>query len=325
MKRPHLWFIVQAIVSATLLFLLMRSLDLGALRQLFAQLPLWFYGVSLAVVLGGQVVYAWRWRLLLESAGVHAPFPLVLRQYFIGIFLNNFFPSTVGGDVAKVYLLGREYGYRPVTASVLLDRMLGLGLLALCATIVLWSVTLPAPVLAAARLAVTAIAAASVLVLLITAVGTGGLPARLAWMGKSAVSIAESVQRLRFDMAAALTHPWLVAQALAVVAGYFVAIGAVYVGFTEIQRGVIPPLLLTTGIAMAIALLSNVPITLNGLGLREQLHATLLLPLGIPPEVAVGLSLLLYGHLVIASLIGLLFWSRIGFAASDPQPAQSIR
>ena len=39
--------------------------------------------------------------LLLTASGVHIPFATVVRQYFIGIFLNNFLPSTVGGDVAK--------------------------------------------------------------------------------------------------------------------------------------------------------------------------------------------------------------------------------
>jgi uncharacterized protein (TIRG00374 family) len=320
-----LWFIIQAIVSVTLLMVLMRSLNLSALRELFVRLPLWFYGASLAVVLAGQVVYAWRWRLLLAAAGVSAPFSLVLRQYFIGIFLNNFFPSTVGGDVAKVYLLGRKHGYRPVTASVLLDRILGLGLLALCATVVLWSVSLPSAVLIAARLAVTAIAAASIVVLLIAAVGTGGLPNRLSWLGPGAVALAERIQRLRFDMAASLNQPALVAQAFAVVAGYFIAVGAVYVGFIDMQRAAAPPLALTTGIAMTIALLSNIPISLNGLGLREQLHATLLLPLGVAPEAAVALSLLLYGHLVVASLIGLVFWSRMGFIPDVAPPYQSTR
>jgi len=42
--------------------------------------------------------------------------------------------------------------------------------------------------------------------------------------------------------------------------------------------------------------------------LREQLHASLMAPLGIAPEIAVAISLLLYAHLVVASLIGLTFW-----------------
>jgi hypothetical protein len=38
------------------------------------------------------------------------------------------------------------------------------------------------------------------------------------------------------------------------------------------------------------------------------LHASLLSPLGISPEVAVAISLLIYAHLLVASLIGLAFW-----------------
>ena len=151
--------LVQAVLSMGLLVFLLRSLDLAAFRTLFARLPLWFYLLSLLVVLGGQVVYAWRWRLLLAEAGVRVPFLLTVRQYFIGTFLNNFLPSTVGGDVGKVYFLGRDHGYRVVMASVVLDRMLGLAMLAMWATVALWLFQMPSPVLAAARLAVTGIAA----------------------------------------------------------------------------------------------------------------------------------------------------------------------
>jgi hypothetical protein len=60
----------------------------------------------------------------------------------------------------------------------------------------------------------------------------------------------------------------------------------------------------------ATAVLSNIPISLNGLGLREQLHAALLAPLGIVPEVAVAISLLLYAHLIVMSVVGLVLWLR---------------
>src|SRR5262245_37626610 len=93
------WVLAQAIVTIVLLVILSRSLDLTALRALFARLPIAFYVASAAVILAGQVAYAWRWRLLLDAAGVRVPFRLVVRQYFIGIFVNNFLPSTVGGDV----------------------------------------------------------------------------------------------------------------------------------------------------------------------------------------------------------------------------------
>ena len=129
-RRSGYWLAAQALVTIVLLALLARSLDLPALRRLLTGLPASFYFISLGVVLAGQVAYAWRWRLLLRAAGVDVPFTNIVRQYFVGIFVNNFLPSTVGGDVAKVYYLGDRYGYRTVTASVAMDRVLGVGLLA---------------------------------------------------------------------------------------------------------------------------------------------------------------------------------------------------
>jgi uncharacterized protein (TIRG00374 family) len=302
------WMLVQAVLSMGLLAFLLQSLDLAAFRTLFARLPLWFYLLSLLVVLGGQVVYAWRWRLLLAEAGVRVPFLLTVRQYFIGTFLNNFLPSTVGGDVGKVYFLGRDHGYRVVMASVVLDRMLGLAMLAMWATVALWLFQMPSPVLSAARLAVTGIAALLAAILIVTGTGTGGLAARVAWLGPRGVALAEYLQQFRIDMAVSLRSPLLMLQAALAVIGYALAAGAVYVVFIRIQTGTAPPFMMTTGVVMATAVLSNIPVSLNGLGLREQLHALLLAPLGVPREVAVAVSLLFFGHLLVSSLFGAGFW-----------------
>ena len=308
--RSRPWLAVQAIVTIVLLAVLLRRLDLDALWALFQRLPLWFYLLSLAVVLAGQVAYAWRWRLLLSAAGVRAPFHLVLRHYFVGIFVNNFLPSTVGGDVAKVYYLGRDHGYRVVTASVAIDRLLGVGLLALLAAGALWASPVDAPRLTAAAVASTLIAGAALMLLLITSFGTGGLPERVARLGVRAVAAAGRLQRLRLAMAAPLASPAVIAKAALVVIGYAVAVTVIYLRFTQLQSGVSPPALAMFAVVTATTVLSNVPISLNGLGLREQLHASLLAPLGIAPEIAVAISLLLYGHLLVASLVGLGFWLR---------------
>jgi len=308
--RSRPWLAVQAIVTIVLLAVLLRRLDLDALWALFRGLPLWFYLLSLAVVLAGQVAYAWRWRLLLSAAGVPAPFSVVLRHYFVGIFVNNFLPSTVGGDVAKVYYLGRIHGYRVVTASVAIDRMLGVGLLALLAAGALWASPVEAPRLTAAAVASTFVAGAALLLLTITSFGTGGLPERVARLGARAVAAAGRLQRLRLDMAAPLASPAVIAKAALVVIGYAVAVTAIYLRFTQLQDANSPPALAMFAVVTATTVLSNVPISLNGLGLREQLHASLLAPLGIAPEIAVAISLLLYGHLLVASLVGLGFWLR---------------
>src|SRR5258705_2946631 len=156
--RKRLTFAAQCLVSAGLLFLLFRGLDLTALRSLFATMSLWFYLTSLAAVMGGQVLYAWRWKQVLAASGVPVTVGTAVQQYFIGIFLNNFFPSTVGGDMAKGYYLGRHHGYRPIAASIVLDRLLSIGLLAVLATAMYSIAPDPSPQFAAIPAIITAIA-----------------------------------------------------------------------------------------------------------------------------------------------------------------------
>jgi hypothetical protein len=110
-----------------------------------------------------------------------------VQQYFIGIFLNNFFPSTVGGDMAKVYYLGRHHGYRPIAASIVFDRLLSIGLLAVLATAMYWIAPDPSPQFVTTRAIITAIAACLIGGLVLAARGTGGLPQRLSRFGTLAV------------------------------------------------------------------------------------------------------------------------------------------
>src|SRR4051812_17764032 len=180
-------------------------------------MPIWFYLVSLFVVVSGQALYAWRWRVLLNASGVPVSVGVAVRQYFIGIFLNNFFPSTVGGDMAKVFYLGRQHGYRPVAASIVLDRLLSIGLLAVFAATLYWIAPDPSPRFVLTRGLVTAMAAALVVILVLAARGTGGLPRRVTPLGSTAVALAEGAQRFRHEMANAARRPVIVLQSAGVV------------------------------------------------------------------------------------------------------------
>jgi uncharacterized protein (TIRG00374 family) len=82
-----------------------------------------------------QLLSAVRWRLLLSAAGVEVPLPKLFGFYMIGMFLNNFLPGGVGGDVVKAYQLYRYTGQgRYAVASVFLERFTGLiGLVLLTA------------------------------------------------------------------------------------------------------------------------------------------------------------------------------------------------
>jgi uncharacterized protein (TIRG00374 family) len=245
-----------------------------------------------------------------------------IRQYFIGVFLNNFFPSTVGGDMAKVYYLGRHHGYRPIAASIVLDRLLSIGLLAVLATTMYWVAPDPSPQFALTRAIVTVIAVCLLGGLVLAARGTGGLPRRLAPFGTFAVGLAERAQRFRHDMAAAARQPQIVFQSAAVVATYFFALTGIYRVFLSLDTGAHPAFLTLMTAVTTASLLSNIPVSINGLGLREQLHAILLQPLGVTREAAVAISLLTFAHLLVSSLVGVVFWLQLPDAVKAHIPTQ---
>jgi uncharacterized protein (TIRG00374 family) len=315
MMRLRLFTLLQAGATAVLLAVLFRDFQWDAFRALYARLPLWYYGLSLGAILAGQVMYAWRWQALLVAGGVRVAFRRVLAQYFIGIFLNNFFPSTVGGDAAKVYYLGREYGYGPIAASVVLDRLLGLGLLATLAAAVLWSQPLSEPRYLAARAALTVVTAGFAAAIALAVTGTGGLPRHLERFGRRVVAVAERLQRFRGALAHAVRSPRVWLHAAGTVTLYFLLISFVYEVFIGMQAGAHPGFLPVLMVVTTTSVLSNVPIAVNGLGLREQLHVLLLEPLGVPREVAVAISLLMFAHLLVGSLAGGLLWMRASRAA----------
>jgi uncharacterized protein (TIRG00374 family) len=324
MIRRYLWLAVQGVISVALLTWIFRGLDRHAFSALFADLPLWFYVISLAVVLGGLALYAWRWWLVLTITGADVPLSTAIQQYFIGVFVNNFLPSTVGGDMAKVYYIGRQHGYRAVAASVVVDRVLGVGILAILATAAAWLSSPDSSRLVASRLIVTGIAGALTVAIALVIFGTGGLARWLAPFGQRAVSIATHAQQFRVDMAAPLKHPVILGQAILAVLTYFVCLTLVYLAFLTEHSIVLPSFTALFTVVATTAVLSNVPISLNGLGVREQLHVWLLAPLGVPTEFALAISLLLFAHLLVASVVGLVLWLRMPALPSDAAPQLTV-
>ncbi|HVT76481.1 MAG TPA: lysylphosphatidylglycerol synthase domain-containing protein, partial [Acidimicrobiales bacterium] len=82
--------------------------------------------VALAFTLFGVVLSAFRWQRVLAALDVESSLLQLTRHYLASLFVGNFLPSTVGGDVLRVTRLGAETGDTAAPfASVLLERMSG--------------------------------------------------------------------------------------------------------------------------------------------------------------------------------------------------------
>jgi len=81
-----------------------------------------------------------KWYMLLKSRGIKVGLGRIFAYYQIGKFYNLILPTSMGGDVVRIYELGRYTGKKAETiASVFVERFTGMIMLtvvSLCAVII---------------------------------------------------------------------------------------------------------------------------------------------------------------------------------------------
>lgn len=309
-RRQRAVLALQAAVAAGLLWLVFRNFDWEAFVTSWRRLPWWFFPFAAAVVAGGQLLYALRWRIVAGALGVRLPFPRAAELFLIGVYFNNFLPTSIGGDAARLHYLGRSAGYARAGASILADRGVGLMGLALIAGATGWNL---APDAAGRTVSIGFVAT--------LVVAGGGLPIALALLAPERI-LERIVARFRgrlarlarpaLEVRARLRrHGWLLIPVLLVSAVYWASLSLTYMLYFDAMGADVPPFPSLLAAVTAIALLANVPVSPNGVGLREYLHVVFLTGLGVSRELAVGASILVFGALLAVSLAGGALWLRL--------------
>jgi len=98
----------------------------------------WLFALGALCYFLTALIAGARWWWLLRVNGTDVSLLETLRFTWIGIFFNNVVPGATGGDVVKaLYIMKRCPGHRvQVLMSVVVDRVLGLGSLALLGALV---------------------------------------------------------------------------------------------------------------------------------------------------------------------------------------------
>jgi uncharacterized membrane protein YbhN (UPF0104 family) len=79
----------------------------------------------------GQLVCSVKWKIIAESVEIKKPFWEYVIFYLSGMFLNIFLPTSVGGDVGRAYFLTGQKGWQKGFATVLAERYTGFVALSL--------------------------------------------------------------------------------------------------------------------------------------------------------------------------------------------------
>jgi uncharacterized membrane protein YbhN (UPF0104 family) len=257
----------------------------------------WF-AAAVALVASALVIGAVRWHRLLHGADVPAPPYDTARAYAIGVFSNNFLPTAFGGDAARALIVGRSG--KPLMRSsttVVADRLSALVCLVLVGWLLLGLDPGAVPGELAGGLAlVTAAVAAGALVLFLAArsrLARPLLPSFVKPLGSEAVAVLRGYAADRR----------LLLEVLLLGIGYQVLI-VCSVWFLSKAIAVDVPLALLAVVLPIVLVVTLVPISIAGFGLREGAFVVLLSRAGVESADAALLSLLTVAALAIASLPG---------------------
>ena len=293
---------VKILVSAGLLYYLLLRSDLDAVTDVFAQTAFSLFGVAVLCFVASNALGALQWFLLLGAQDLQVSFRQAIVFYWIGVFFNNVLLGNIGGDAIRIYNVRRVTGQISTgVAATVMDRFI--GLFSTC-TLALLTFLFVAEVRPVGLVTVLLPVWGGLVVLLAMGLSQRAgsflerqsahvLPARL----------ADTVSSLRRNIVVYRHRPRLLLSVWAVslsvqfcrilvywCAGLAVGLSAGLVYFVAFQP--------------VAAVVAALPISIGGLGVRENVLVGLFQQVGASDNATIAMSLLGYSAGIVASLLG---------------------
>jgi glycosyltransferase 2 family protein len=274
-------------VLAALCYFILREIDperlgavLAGVRWPFLVVPCVLYALCLLLV---SVKLKW----LLEGYGIRIPVARAFDLNWISGFFGNFLPSSVGGDVYRLYELIRAFPRHPAqtVSAVVLDR--GLGLLAMLVLAMVASAFFIGEVIELTGAVALGYAAllATIACALVVLFFRHGLQVR--WQSRYA-----PVNKISNGINILLAYPSrrILLRSLALsFAFYGLVIVSNHFLFAAFGRDV--SLLVLLFVIPVINLAAMIPVSINAIGVTEGVGIVLFSRFGYEPEVILGIML----------------------------------
>lgn len=292
--KARILFWLKICVSAALLGYLLTLIDLDHLVQQLLSLDVRYLLLAFVLLFVQIALSSRKWQLILRSDGVLIGLPFLIRTYMIGSFIGLFLPTSFGGDVYRVVAVrGINQDLAKSTSSVLFDRLSGFfALISIC---IIGYLVLPEQPYEALVLAFYALGVAGFLGMS-SSTAIDFIAASKIQIVKRGVKILKSFQNYRKNPRAmarilllSFTFQFLIVSNVKV---YTLSLG-IEVQFIVLL--VIVPLIFLTEV---------LPISINGLGVRESAFAFFFVMNGLTVEQGVAVSLLIVAERYLLGLIG---------------------
>ncbi len=128
-NRIFLFLRIAVVVGGVILAIIWVSDEQrwAEFKAIFAQMSILVFAGTLGIFGLAQLLIGVRWWLLLRTQGIFISYWTAVKLYLLGWFYNNVMPSSVGGDLVRLWYVTKHTDKKFEAAlSVLVDRMIGL-------------------------------------------------------------------------------------------------------------------------------------------------------------------------------------------------------
>ena len=305
-------------VSLGLIALMISRLDLDNMLRFIRRADPVLVLATLVTVFVDRALMAARWMKLVEALDVPVSRVRAAKIFFLSTFFGSFLPSGVGGEAVRAMSFTRltSRGVESV-ASVVMDRLLGLvsmlltGLLSLS---VFYRVY-PHPALLGVVVALSAVSFSGLALALARPVHAsvlerfrGGTTRFADWARKAVEALARYRERL--DVLGIVLGMSVGVQLLRVLQAYLLSESMSLETPAIYFLCFVPPILVVT----------MLPISVGGWGTANVAYVALFSQVGMDPDGAFVLSVLILALGVVGNLPGGLIYAWEGFSSSQSPP-----
>lgn len=128
----------RLIISILLFVVIFQFVEVQEIADQLSEIDPLLYGIAILVYFLSIVIRALRWKLMLKPLGINKSLFYLTKLYILGFFWDTFMPTGFGGDIFKAFKISREteQGVSAI-ASVIVERLVGLQGTALTAMVVI--------------------------------------------------------------------------------------------------------------------------------------------------------------------------------------------
>ncbi len=290
MTRTRALFLAKVAVSVALLTFLLTFVELESLWDLLSGIDPRYLAAGFGLLVLQSCFSTTKWRLLLKADGIVMPWFFLWRTYLIGNFISLFLPTSFGGDVYRVFAVKEvNKNLLKSTSSVMFDRLT--GLFALLTIAMVGYLVLPQ-----GRYGLLALAVYLAGVLCFCALVSERATERVRRLSNKLAKLLSSFRHY-------MRSPAVLASALLIAFCFqfnIVFTNWVYAGALNIEIGL--------GMMAAIIPLAYatemLPISINGLGVRESAYMFFFVMVGLTKEEGFAVALMAVSMRYAFSLLG---------------------